>query len=70
MHAFVPIKCMQLSITNAGGCLKGDWWEGENLALPDLNALLFVFAMLAYCGMVQEKKEAKGNIDSCWVLSH
>ena len=41
MGAFVPIKCMQLYVTNAGSRVQGDWQGGECFALRELLALAF-----------------------------
>ena len=61
MHAFVPIKCMQLYVTNAGIRVQGKRWGGGSFALPEMTALPFVFAMLIDYSMVRGKEQAESD---------
>ena len=56
MHAFVPIKWVQLYVTNAEVMCKGTDRTGN--ALLSVNCLRwpFVFAMLVDYGMIREKE--------------
>lgn len=52
---------MQLYVTNAEIRVQGKRRGGRCFALPELTALLFVFAILTDYGMMRGKERAEGN---------
>ncbi len=56
MQGFVPIKWVQLYVTNAWRRVQGKRQCGGCFALSELTALLFVFATLTDYGMVRGKE--------------